>query len=98
MNQPFQTIQTSDPVLNRIQSYISAAFNAFVGPFIGGDLISNVSVGTSPTVINHQLNRQPQVWVICDQNTLTNVYRISWNSNSITLEAGADCVISLWLN
>lgn len=98
MNQPFQTVQTQDPVLNRIQGYISSAFNSFVGPFIGGSLMSGVSVGTSATVINHNLGRVPQVWVICDQNTKTNVARVSWNSSSITLEAGADCVISLWLN
>ena len=98
MANPFTTIITGNQQLDRIQANISNAFNSQNGPFIGGVLLTNQKIGTGATVINHGLGRQPQIWVICDQNTNTTVWRTAWNSSSITLEAGSDCTISLWVN
>jgi len=98
MANPFQILTSDDSILNRVQKNILAAFNAVSGPFIGGNLLTNVTVNTTATVINHGLVRTPQVWVVTDQNTLATVKRVSWNTNSITLEASTDCVISLWVN
>lgn len=94
----FQTIQTQDQTLNRIQANISNSLNKISGPFIGGNLLTSVSISPAPTVIAHKLGRVPQIWVVCDQNTLTELKRISWDANSITLESGADCIVSLWVN
>lgn len=94
----FQTINTGNSILDRIQSNISNAFNALVGPFLGGILIPSASVGTSATMIKHGLGRVPTVWTICDQNTQATVSRISWDTNYITLEASSACQISIWVN
>jgi hypothetical protein len=98
MANPFQIIITGNTFLDRIQANITNAFNSFVGPFIGGTLLPSVYVGTGATAINHGLGRVPTVWVICDQNTLTDVARTAWDKNTITLEAGTACVISLYVN
>ena len=90
-------ISTNDE-LNRIQTNIDTALNSINGPFIGGNLLTNVSIGTSATAINHGLGRTPQVWVLCDQNTNTTVARLSWNANAIVLVAGSNCNVSLWVN
>jgi hypothetical protein len=94
----YQIIYTGDQQVDRVQTNIQNAFNNITGPFIGGILLTGVSVANAATPIQHGLGRTPQLWVLCDQNTLTTVKRISWDSNVITLEAGADCVISLWVN
>jgi hypothetical protein len=94
----FQTLQTGNNFLDRVQANIQSAFNAITGPFVGGILLQNVSVGASATVINHGLNRMPQVWTLCDQNTNTNVWRTAWDENSITLQAGSACIVTLWVN
>jgi hypothetical protein len=91
-------VQTQDTTLNRIQSNIENAFQLINGPFIGGNLLTAVAVGTSATVVNHKLGRQPQLWVICDQDTNTTVARTSWDKNTITLVAGSACTISIWVN
>jgi hypothetical protein len=104
--QQFSTIQSYDSsipgpfqsLLNRIQANISQAFAALSSPFLGGQLIQNVSVGTTATVINHGLGRQPQIWTLCDQQANAIVWRTAWNSNSITLQATAACTLSLWVN
>lgn len=97
MSSQFQTIVTQDQTLNRIQGNISSAFGSLTGIFNSGQLLTGVSIGTNPTRINHGLTRTPQIWVLCDQNTGTLVWRTAWDSNSITLEAGASCVVSLWV-
>ena len=94
----FQTIQTSNQTLNQIQAYITSALNSLVGPFLGGQLIQNVSVSTAGTTINTGLGRVPQIWTLCDQQTDAVIWRISWNTNSITLKSSADCIVSLWVN
>lgn len=94
----FKTINVDDQNLNRVQSNISSAFNSLTGPFIGGNLITAVSVAATPTTIAHKLGRQPQVWVLCDQDTTTTIKRTAWDSNTITLQAGAACTVSIWVN
>lgn len=147
MGRPFNTVQLNAPPqasdINRIQANISSAFNSVSGPFIGGTLLTGITLTAStPMAINHGLGRQPQIWVVCDitnasipsasssvsispspytpagtisGSTFTGtpqsfsasattavsapiIFRTDWNSNSITLEAGADCTISLWVN
>lgn len=98
MSQPFATIITGNPQLDRIQANVTNAFNSLNGPFVGGQFIQNVNVGTSATPINHGLGRTPVLWVILDQNTNTTVARTSWNKTTISLKAGSSCTVSIWVN
>jgi hypothetical protein len=100
---PFQSVITGDQETDRIQSNIANALNSMntplnASPFLGGQFIQNVSIGTGATVIPQSLGRTPVAWVICDQNTNTNVWRTAWSGTSLTLKAGSACVISIWVN
>lgn len=94
----FSPVITGDQKLDRIQQNVSNSFNTLTGPFLGGNLLSSVAVGTVSTSIKHGLGRVPIVWVLCDQNTNTTVWRLSWDSNVINLEAATACTVSLWVN
>lgn len=94
----FQTILTGQTIIDRIQANIQNAFNSIVGPFLGGVMLTAQKIATTPTQINHGLGRTPQLWTIADQDTLATVKRISWDQNTITLQASADCTISLSVN
>lgn len=60
-------VQTSDETLNRVQTNIQQALSQITGPFVGGRLISNVSlIAGKSNVINHGLAAQPQIWILCD--------------------------------
>lgn len=98
MAAPFNVIITGNQQLDRIQQNIANAFNQIIGPLLGGNLITGQPIGTSATVINHGLNRVPRIWVIADQDTLTEVKRTAWDKHSITLEAAASCTISILVN
>ncbi len=91
-------VQSPNDALNLIQANTQDALKQIVGPFLGGNLLTGISVGTSPTTISHKLGRQPQLWLIADQNTLATVKRTAWNTNTITLQASSACVISIWVN
>lgn len=93
-------VQTQNEELNRIQNNIQQSISGIKGstPFIGGSLLTGVSVKMGQdNAIPHGLTRTPTVWVICDQNTGTNVWRTSWDSNFLTLQCSADCTVSLWV-
>ena len=93
-----QKILTGDNQIDRLQDNIILAFNSISSPFIGGILLTGQPIANTDTVIQHKLNRTPQVWVITDQNTNTTVKRTAWDDNTITLVAGSACTISLWVN
>lgn len=99
MATPFRTILTNDQNLNQIQQNITAAFNALNGPYFGGNLITGISLSANvPKIINHGLGRQPQLWTLADLTAAAEIYRVSWNSTSIVLEATANCTIAVWVN
>ena len=98
MSFKFQSLITGNALLDRVQANIANAFNQLIGPFIGGNLLTSVTVGATNTVIKHGLGRTPQIWVLCDQNTNTNVWRASWDSSTITLIAGSSCIVNIWVN
>lgn len=93
------SITTQSKDLQFVQDNVNKALVQLqASPFIGGNLLTGISVGTSPTSINHGLGRQPVVWVICDQNTNTTVSRTAWTATTLTLQAGSACTVSLWVN
>lgn len=95
----FQKIITKDTEVDRLQTNLANTFNQLNNnPFLGGNLLQNVAVATGGTQITHGLNRQPQLWVLCDQNTNTTVWRTAWDTNTITLKCGSNCTINLWVN
>lgn len=68
-------------------------------PLLDGILLENVDLANAVnTVINHKLGRQPRGWIVVDHaGTGTLIYRIAWNSSTLTLLAAAACTVSLWV-
>lgn len=96
---PFVVTITGQTAIDRIQTNISKAFNSIVGPFIGGNLLTGIKLTiNTPLAVNHGLGRQPVVWTLTDINAGASVYRTTWDTNTITLEATASCSIAIWIN
>lgn len=68
-------------------------------PILQGNQINDISLKAStPLVINHLLQRLPQGWFLTDNIANAVVWRTaSFNKNTLTLEASADTVISIWV-
>ena len=63
---------------------------ALLGPF-------SLSGGT-PKQVRHTLKRQPKGWWVVDQQHQNVVFRTSWDSDSITLDAsGPIAGVTIWL-
>lgn len=95
----YTQIYFTNPDLNRLQANLTNVFNQINGPFIGGNLLTGISMmASTPNAIKHGLNRIPQIWTLTDLSAAAEVYRISWDTNFITLEATSNCTIAIWVN
>ena len=94
---PLKKIIVDDYDLNKIQGYTRDFADQFSdNPFINGRSI-DATIGTSATVINHGLQQTPLGWIILDRTNNSNVWRVSWDSKSITLQASVSTTIKLWV-
>lgn len=68
-------------------------------PIFPGILLSNISMtGSQPLVINHLLSRKMQGWFVVDNMADAVIWRTQpLNAITLTLEASADTIISLWV-
>jgi hypothetical protein len=95
----FSPVLTGDSKLDRIQQNISNAFNNIVGPYLGGNLVTGISLTAgTPKKVNTGLTKTPTVWTLGDITAAATVYRVAWDASSITLQASADCTIAIWVN
>jgi hypothetical protein len=82
------------------QSNVEAAFgNLGRSIILDGVYIENITVGTTPTLVQHKLNRAFRGYIICKQDTFTDVKFVSGNDVTLflTLQAVASCTVSLWI-
>ena len=82
------------------QTKWSATLNPVLAiPFLSGIHITNVLLTAStPKVINHLLQRNPQGWFLTDNNANAVIWRTqSFNDLTITLESSANTTISFWI-
>lgn len=61
-----------------------------------GNLIES-TLRAGQNQVNHLLQRQPLGWLVTDQNTTSDIYRVSWDKNFIVLNASAPVTIGLWV-
>lgn len=95
---PFQTINTTDKELQKIQDNITTAITGIEAkPFLGGVLLSSVSLSSGTNQIAHTLGKRPTLWVICDLSAAATIYRTASDTKFLTLQASAPCTISLWV-
>lgn len=95
---PFLKLKIMERTVDQFQSNVEKFLRQLTpNIFLKGVLIEDVSVTTAATTINHKLGKQPQGWLILDQDTNATVWRTSWDSESITLDTSANCTITLWV-
>jgi hypothetical protein len=88
----------TDPQAARLQENIKQ----FIGQlnksiFIDGNLVENIIIGTGDTKIEHKLGRVPKGFIVTDLAANTNIWRTGYDSRFITLRAGTQTSISIWV-
>jgi len=97
MPQQFNKIPTKDDDLNRIQENLRMAIDPLSTDIIFNRQEISIDVGTSNTVVFHNLKRTPRGWIIIDKTFSGDVRRVAWDNTSITLISSANTPIKIWL-
>lgn len=68
-------------------------------PLLDGVLLTNVSVGTSPTKVEHKLRRDIQGWIVVRNNTNCTIWEPSRDLSGafVTLQSSAATTVDLWV-
>ena len=66
-------------------------------PFLDGQLMQGIAVGTSATIIQHGLRRLPRGWIVTDNTTGASLQRTAWDTQSITLIGSAGFSGDVWV-
>lgn len=92
-------IITTNQDIQLIQDNVNNALTPIQkSPFIGGVLLTNISLTTGSNAVPHTLGRTPSIWVIADINAAQTIYRTTWDITNINLTASGAVTISMWVN
>lgn len=96
-----QKIQTSDDATNRMQ-YVQEKFvnDNSTQQTNQANTLSDISIGTSPTSVNHKLGRAYTGFSVIKNSTGANVYQVNESSNEnkdsiIFLQASSATVVTI---
>lgn len=93
----FTKLNFKDSLLARFQLNLEKFFFQFYSnPILKGQLLESVSLSGS-TEVGHSLGREPKGFLVTDINTGATIYRETWTSTKIKLNASASCVVSIWI-
>ncbi len=91
----FKTFAGSEEA-NRIQDAVTDALLPFTAsPLNGHVLVYNISLSTAPTAIAHKLGNQFQGWLVASKDAAEDIFEISRNSKTVTLQATGTVTINL---
>ena len=76
-------IDPENQSITQTQSNVNTAVRQIANsPIIDGVLIKNIDVGTTDTVINHKLGREPLGWIIVRKNEAGEIYESTTVNNN----------------
>jgi hypothetical protein len=107
----FTKVQTSDRLINQVQANIANAVNpllelgnfnvSFAKIFLGGNLLTKVSLVTGSNTIVHNLGYAPTGWLITRLRSSATIYDTQdTNANAaktLKLTASANCVADIYV-
>lgn len=94
---PYKKLTGTDYELSKTIQYTEEFIQQLIpNPFIVGNIIE-ISVSTTATAFNHNLQSTPSGWIILDKNANVDVWRTAWNDKTITLDATGSATIKLWI-
>ncbi len=96
----FKKTYTPDKELNSIQENVEEVVAPLLkNPLLDGQILSNIELTTGSNSISHKLGRKLQGWIIVDIDAVSDIYKETSLTPSLTLvlNSSADCTISLYV-
>ena len=85
---------TTEMLQRNTEDFVRASIPEWIGE---GVMLRSIYVAAGPTVISHTLLRQPLGWVLTDNITNGNVWRIAWTASTITLQSSVATTVNIWV-
>lgn len=95
----YQKIHTGDRVLDKMQSNVEDAVSqAIKAVLLNGILLSDLSLSTTQSTVNHKLGRTPIGFFVVGNNAAAVVYSSGASDDlNLYLKSSASCTASLWV-
>lgn len=90
---------TNSDIVN-IQENVGNAVDPLIkNQFLNGQLINDIALVIGDNDISHKLGRKIQGWVIVDIDAVSNIYRKTSTTPTLTikLNSSANCTVSLYI-
>ena len=76
-------IDPQNESITQTQSNVNTAVKQIANsPIIDGVIVENIDVGTTDTVVNHKLGREPLGWIIVRKNEAGEIYESTTVNNN----------------
>jgi hypothetical protein len=99
----FTSLQSTDPVLNRIQTNLGKQVNPVLKQkILNGALLTNVALSTTATPVPHKLGRKYAGFWVAGASANATVYQLDFAApvqaqSVINLVASAPVTVNLWV-
>lgn len=101
MLKAFKRIDFKDRLLFQFQENVGQFLGQLNGKILGGNEVKDVVIGTSTTLVPHELARSYQGWHLLDIQGDARVWRDTTstadNTKFLPLKASASVTVSLWV-
>jgi len=94
----FARVQTVNREINQLQSNIATVLNPLLEqPFANGKFIQSISLVSGNNRIIHNLGRTVLGWMLTNVNGPAQVYLVSSNETTITLNSNSSVTVTLFV-
>jgi len=94
----FARVQTTNREINQLQSNIATVLNPLIEqPFANGKFLQNISLQAGNNRIIHNLGRAVLGWLVTNINGPAQVYLVSSNETTITLNSNSSVTVTLFV-
>ncbi len=72
---------------------LATLFRELQKPLLAYELVTT-SIESGANVVNHRLGRTPLGWIVVDKDDIVDMYRDSWDSDKINIQANASANVT----
>ena len=90
-------LQSSDYVTKQLQENIVNPLNSLKNNSLLNGRLITLTTSMGDNTINHGMGKQPVGWAVVDKTANINLYRTSWDSKKLVINASAIATITLWV-
>lgn len=94
----FKKVAGADEDVAKLQDRLQEFFAQFIGnPLLNGVLLTNVSLSSTATNVEHKLGRPHLGWIIVRKDANADIWESDTTKSFVKLTADANVTVDLWV-